>query len=127
MNRKRIAINEVIWDIGVELIGLDETEVTSLLRCKPWQVVELEAHDLDGVVAVLARVAEPVVGAGLAVSANSPHELDDRMVEVERQAHLGAASADLVGLHLSDELLEGTRGEAIALVDVKVHVGGLDE
>lgn len=127
MDCKRIAIHEVIRDVGVELVGLDEPEVAALLRREPRQVVELETNQTDGIVAVLAGVVEPVVGVRLAVTTDGPHQLDDRMVEVQGQTHLASTSADLIRLHLRDKLLEGARGETIALIDVQVHVRRLDQ
>ena len=127
MDRKTIAIDPRVRDVGVELPRLHEAEVASLLRREPRQVVELEAHEPDGVLAVLAAVVEPVVDAALAVAPDRPHQLDDGVVEVQRQPDLARARADLVGLHLRDELFEAARGEAVALVDVQVHVRGLDE
>ena len=127
MQCSRPAVYESIWDVRVVLVRLDESEVSALLGCEAGQIVELEVHQLDGVLQVFAGVAAPVVDVVLALAAHGPDELNDGVVEVETHAHLAGPGADLVGLHLRDELLEGSGGEPVALVDVQVHVSGLDE
>ena len=120
------AVDVRLRDVGVRLVGGDETEVSPLLGGKPRQIVELEVHRLDWILEELARVAEPVVHVVLALATHGPDELDDGVIEVQAHAHLRRTRLDLVALHLGDELLEGTGGEAIALVDVQVDIVGLD-
>ena len=127
MKCSRPAVDECIGDVGVVLVRFYESEVPSFLRGEAWEIVELEVHHADWVLQVLAGVAAPVVDVVLALASHGPDELDDGVVEVETHAHLARPGADLVGLHLGDELLEGAGGEPIALVDIEVHVSGLDE
>lgn len=107
------------------LVGLDETEVASLLAGEAGQVVEVQVDVLDGVQAVLARVVEVVVAGLVGAAADSPQELNHGMIEVEIQAHLAGLLGHLHGLHLGDELLEGAGGKLVALHNVKEDVGGL--
>lgn len=121
------AVDVRFRDVGVRLVGGDETEVSPLLGGEPRQIVELEVHGLDRILEELARVAEPVVDVVLAFAPHGPDELDDGVIEVQAHAHLRGAGLDLVALHLGDELLEGAGGETVALVDVQVDVVGLDD
>lgn len=120
------AVDVGLRNVGVRLVGGDETEVTPLLGGESRQVVELEVHGLDGVLEVLAGVAEPVVDVVLAFASHGPDELDDGVIEVQAHAHLRGTRLDLVALHLGDQLLERTGGEAVALVNVQVDVVCLD-
>ena len=120
------AIDEGVWDVRVVLVGLHEAEVASLFWCEARQVVKLQGHELDGVFEVLACVTAPVVDVLLTLSAHGPDELNDRVVEVEAHAYLAGTRGDLICLNLRDELLERTRRETVALVDVEVDVCRLD-
>ena len=110
------AIDKRFRDIGVVLEGLNEAEIPTLLRREAWQVVKLEMNEFDGVFKIAASVAAPVVDVVLALSAHCPDQLNDGVVKVEAHAHLGGPGADLVRLHLRDELFERARGESVTLV-----------
>lgn len=126
MQAERVAVDVGLWDEGVELVRLDEAEVSAFAVAESGQVVEAEVDALDGVASPLARVVEVVVLQLLASTTNAPDEFDDGVIEVELDADLAGTGADGVELELVDELLEGAGGETIALLDVEVDVGGFD-
>lgn len=123
---KGVAVDESTGDEGVVLVGLDETEVTTLLSSEAGQVVETEMDILDGVKTVLAGVVEVVVASLLLPATDGPDELNHGMVKVQVHAHLARLLGDLEGLNLADELLKGSGGELVTLDNVKEDVGGLE-
>ena len=67
-----------------------------------------------------------VVAGIVALAADGPHELNDRVVEVELQAELRVVGLVVEGLVLGDEDLKVGGGEALALGILKEDVGALE-
>lgn len=126
MQREGIYVHKAVGNIGVELIGLHQTEPRTRLVREAGLVVEVERGGDDRVPVVDAGPVEPVVALLLALAAHGPHELDDGVVEIELQADLRVAGLHLERLVLDDEHLIVSGCEFVALDGVQVDVAGLE-
>lgn len=120
---ERKAVNEVVRDVRVPLVGHDETEVAALATAEAVVSVQDKLDEVDGIPVVNARIVEVVVDLPLASATHSPDELDDGVVEINCDVGLGRGghrhSEALHGIH---ELLEARGGEPVTLGTVQVNV-----
>ena len=123
---EREAVDEVVGDVGVPLVGHDETEVAALAATEAVVTVENELDLVDGVAVVHAGVVEVVVDFILAATAHGPNELDHGVIEVNCDMGLGGRGhGHGEALHGIHELLKAGGGEAITLGTVEVDVKAL--
>jgi len=124
---EREAVDEVVRNVGVPLVGHDETEVAALAATEAVVTVENKLDLVDGVAVVHAGVVEVVVDFILATTAHGPDELDHGVIEVNCNMGLGRRSHGhseaLDGIH---KLLKAGGGEAITLGTVQVDVEALE-
>ena len=107
------------------LVRLYEPEVSPLLSSEPGQVIESQRHKLDRITSVNAAVIEVIVALVLALSSHGPDQFDGWVIEIELKTNLGSLDANVVTLDLSDQLLERSDSESVTLLDVQVHVRGI--
>jgi hypothetical protein len=126
VKRERVTVDERVWNVGVELPRLDQTEIASLAPTEPGLVIETQMDILDGILAPLARVIEVVVAEFLALATDCPDEFDDWVVEIELHTDLATLEGGLEDLVLLNELLKGSRGEPVSFLNVQVNVHRLE-
>ena len=123
---EREDVDENIGNVAVVLVGLDEAEPRAGLVGEARLVVEVESRGDDRITVVNARVVEPVVATFLALTADTPHQFQHRVIEVQLHTYLGVGGLHVEGLVLRDEHFVVGGGEAITFNIVEVDVRGLE-
>ena len=83
MKGERVNIEEAIWNIGMELVWLYQSEPGTRLIGESSLVIEEESSGNNWISVVNARIVEPVIALFMTASAYSPHDFHDRMIEVQ--------------------------------------------
>ena len=121
------AVDEVIGNVGVPLVGHDEPEVAALAATEAVVTVQDELDKVDGVAVVAARIIEVVVDLHLAAAAHGPDQLNDGVIKVDGDMGLGRGGhGHGEALHGIHELLEAGGGEAVSLGPVQVDIEALE-
>jgi len=89
------------------------------------QVVQAQADTHDRIAVLVAREVKGVVGRGLALTLDCPQELQSGVIKVELCLHSAALGSSRELLHLRNKLLEGTHGESITFLHIKVNISGI--
>ena len=126
VNGKGVAVDESIGDVGVELVRLDKTEVTTLTISEPGKIVKVKGDGFNRVLVVFTAKVEVIVQVFLTLPADSPDQLNNGVVKVQVDGN-----GLLVGrmgnpLHLANQLLERTSGEHVTLIKIKMDIGGIE-
>jgi len=121
------AVNKVLGDEGMPLVGHHEPEVAALATAETIVTVEDELDLVNGVPVVYARVVKVVVLLPLASATRGPDKLNDRVVEVDGEVDLAAGLyGQREALDRVHELLEAGGGKAITLRTVQVDIEALE-
>ena len=151
LERKAVHVDANRWDVGVVLVRLNQVEVVAVANLEAVVAVELEERGDDRVLAshaldagnrvtrlqhravppvrvverllTLPRVDDGIVARHVRVALDDPHELLDRVVEVELQLVRGRGNRLRARvLQDIDEVLVRDLGELAALIRVEVDV-----
>ena len=107
------------------LVRLDETEVRARAGRESLLVIETEGRRLYRIALVDATIIEPVVALALALAADCPNQLHDRVVKIQGQTNRGILRLECVRLILHDKHLVLECCKLVPLGSIEIDVASL--
>lgn len=124
IDRERVVVHKVSGDSSVSLVLSALSEILTLAR-EADQTTHGQAAEIDRVTSVRSGVVERFVFVERALADNAPDHFNARVHESQRSLDVTRVGDASVRLDVGDQLVEGSEGKSIALLNVQMHVRGL--